>query len=171
MCGLSLINNIRDQAFSEIWILTDSQSSIQHFLELAIYRRQHQQENTTPFSIAFRSAPYPVGPFSCRPAREQVADILAKEATSDPVVREDHMVLTSTEIYSRTKELIYRTWVVPPVHPWTSTTPSIVPEFLRFTSCKMTTARGHGAIVYCLNSGSEDGQTGRHNGKVEPLPH
>ncbi|GFV49848.1 hypothetical protein TNCV_1391301 [Trichonephila clavipes] len=49
----------------------------------------------------------------------------------------------------------------------TSTTSSIVPEFLRFTSCKMTSARGHGAIVYCLNSGSEDRQTGRHNGKKE----
>ncbi|GFS78081.1 RNase H domain-containing protein [Trichonephila clavipes] len=29
-CGLSFINNIRDLAVSEIWILTDSQSSIQH---------------------------------------------------------------------------------------------------------------------------------------------
>ncbi|GFW39953.1 hypothetical protein TNCV_5116361 [Trichonephila clavipes] len=28
----------------------------------------------------------------------------------------------------------------------------------------MTSARGHGAIVYCLNSGSDDSQTGRHNG-------
>ncbi|GFU34578.1 hypothetical protein TNCV_1993091 [Trichonephila clavipes] len=45
--------------------------------------------------------------------------------------------------------------------------PSIVPEFLRSTSCGMTSARGHGAIVYCLNSGSEDRQTGRHNSKVE----
>ncbi|GFX85065.1 hypothetical protein TNCV_4998941 [Trichonephila clavipes] len=40
----------------------------------------------------------------------------------------------------------------------TSTTPLIVDEFLRSTSCKMTSARGHGAIVYCLNSGSEDRQ-------------
>ncbi|GFV41390.1 hypothetical protein TNCV_1302501 [Trichonephila clavipes] len=47
----------------------------------------------------------------------------------------------------------------------TSTTPSIVPAFLRSTSCGMTSARGHGAIVYCLNSGSEDRQTGRHNGE------
>ncbi|GFX35323.1 hypothetical protein TNCV_101301 [Trichonephila clavipes] len=46
--------------------------------------------------------------------------------------------------------------------------PSIVPEFLRSTSCGMTNTRGHGAIVYCLNSGSEDRQTGRHNGEVEP---
>ncbi|GFX64499.1 hypothetical protein TNCV_2811241 [Trichonephila clavipes] len=31
----------------------------------------------------------------------------------------------------------------------------------------MTSARGHGAIVYCLNSGSDDSQTGRHNGDEE----
>ncbi|GFW16673.1 hypothetical protein TNCV_2352951 [Trichonephila clavipes] len=43
--------------------------------------------------------------------------------------------------------------------------PSIIPEFLRSTSCGMTSARGHEAIVYCLNSGSEDRQTGRHNGE------
>ncbi|GFU63896.1 uncharacterized protein TNCV_4204131 [Trichonephila clavipes] len=48
--------------------------------------------------------------------------------------------------------------------------PSIVPEFLLSTSCGMTSARGHGAIVYCLNSGSEVRQTGRHNSKVEPGP-
>ncbi|GFY15663.1 hypothetical protein TNCV_1283111 [Trichonephila clavipes] len=29
----------------------------------------------------------------------------------------------------------------------------------------MTSARGRGAIVYCLNSGSDDSQTGRHNEK------
>ncbi|GFV58349.1 RNase H domain-containing protein [Trichonephila clavipes] len=69
----------------------------------------------------FGSAPYSstVGPFSCRPSREEiVADDLAKAATSTPVDPEDHMVLTSTEIYSRAKELICRTWLVPPVHPW-----------------------------------------------------
>ncbi|GFX95851.1 uncharacterized protein TNCV_2084311 [Trichonephila clavipes] len=40
--------------------------------------------------------------------------------TRDVMVKdqEDHMVLTLTEIYSRAKELICRTWVVPPVHPW-----------------------------------------------------
>ncbi|GFX94178.1 hypothetical protein TNCV_4292231 [Trichonephila clavipes] len=43
--------------------------------------------------------------------------------------------------------------------------PSIVPEFLRSTSCGMTSAHGHRAIVYCLNSGSEDRLTGRHNWK------
>ncbi|GFS73813.1 hypothetical protein TNCV_1458511 [Trichonephila clavipes] len=36
----------------------------------------------------------------------------------------------------------------------------------------MTNARGHGAIVYCLNSGSDDIQTGSHNGDEgeEPFP-
>ncbi|GFT72786.1 hypothetical protein TNCV_406791 [Trichonephila clavipes] len=29
----------------------------------------------------------------------------------------------------------------------------------------MTSARGHWAIVYCLNSGSDDTQTSSHNGK------
>ncbi|GFT60650.1 uncharacterized protein TNCV_3583721 [Trichonephila clavipes] len=48
----------------------------------------------------------------------EVADDLAKAATSNPVDPEDHMVLTSTEIYSRAKELICRTWVVPHVYPW-----------------------------------------------------
>ncbi|GFX54840.1 hypothetical protein TNCV_3317571 [Trichonephila clavipes] len=33
--------------------------------------------------------------------------------------------------------------------------PSIVPGFLSSTSWGVTSARGHGAIVYCLNSGSE----------------
>ncbi|GFW73788.1 uncharacterized protein TNCV_1542421 [Trichonephila clavipes] len=47
---------------------------------------------------------------------ETVADDLVKAATSNPVDPEDQMVLTSTEIYSRDKELICRTWVVPPVH-------------------------------------------------------
>ncbi|GFX18669.1 hypothetical protein TNCV_3311301 [Trichonephila clavipes] len=28
----------------------------------------------------------------------------------------------------------------------------------------MTSARGHGVIVYCLNSGTDDIQMGRHNG-------
>ncbi|GFW12564.1 uncharacterized protein TNCV_818161 [Trichonephila clavipes] len=34
MCGLSFINNIRDLVVSEIWILTDSRSSIQHLSNL-----------------------------------------------------------------------------------------------------------------------------------------
>ncbi|GFS92517.1 RNase H domain-containing protein [Trichonephila clavipes] len=46
----------------------------------------------------------------------EVADDLAKAATSNPVDPENHIVLTSTEIYCRAKELICRTWV--PVHPW-----------------------------------------------------
>ncbi|GFU51280.1 RNase H domain-containing protein [Trichonephila clavipes] len=48
----------------------------------------------------------------------EVAGDLAKAATSNPVDPENHMVLKSTEIYSKAKELIFRTWVVPPVHPW-----------------------------------------------------
>ncbi|GFX83158.1 hypothetical protein TNCV_4987521 [Trichonephila clavipes] len=36
----------------------------------------------------------------------------------------------------------------------------------------MTSSRGHGAIVYCLNSGSDAIQTGSHNGDEgeEPFP-
>ncbi|GFV66881.1 RNase H domain-containing protein [Trichonephila clavipes] len=49
--------------------------------------------------------------------RNEVADDLANVAASNPVDLEDHMVLTSTEIYSRAKDLICRTWVVPPVQP------------------------------------------------------
>ncbi|GFX29212.1 hypothetical protein TNCV_3217461 [Trichonephila clavipes] len=41
--------------------------------------------------------------------------------------------------------------------------PSIVPEFLRSARSGMTSALGNGAIVYCLNSGNEARQTGRHN--------
>ncbi|GFV99841.1 uncharacterized protein TNCV_5082011 [Trichonephila clavipes] len=39
-------------------------------------------------------------------------------ATSNLVDPTNHMVLTSTEIYSRAKDFICRTWVVPSVHPW-----------------------------------------------------
>ncbi|GFV11607.1 RNase H domain-containing protein [Trichonephila clavipes] len=52
----------------------------------------------------------------------EVADDLAMAATSNPVDSENHMALISTEIYSRAKELICGTWVVPPVHPWMKTT-------------------------------------------------
>ncbi|GFX99154.1 uncharacterized protein TNCV_2493351 [Trichonephila clavipes] len=52
----------------------------------------------------------------------------------------------------------------------TGSTSSIVPAFLRSTSCGMTSARGHGAIVYCLNSGSEERQTGRPNSKEQVCP-
>ncbi|GFV94616.1 uncharacterized protein TNCV_3826831 [Trichonephila clavipes] len=90
------------------------------FTELAIYRRQHQQEYS-PFSTAFRSAPYlsTVGPPShIGILGNEVAGDLAKAVISNPVDPEDHMVLTSTEIYSRPKELICRTYVVPHVNPW-----------------------------------------------------
>ncbi|GFX72105.1 RNase H domain-containing protein [Trichonephila clavipes] len=48
----------------------------------------------------------------------EVTEDLAKAATCNSVDPEDHMVLTSTKIYSGAKKLICRTWVVPPVHPW-----------------------------------------------------
>ncbi|GFT55087.1 RNase H domain-containing protein [Trichonephila clavipes] len=47
----------------------------------------------------------------------EVTDELPKAYVSDPEDLEDHMVLTPTEIFSRAKELICRTWVVPLVHP------------------------------------------------------
>ncbi|GFV26198.1 transposable element Tc3 transposase [Trichonephila clavipes] len=43
---------------------------------------------------------------------KEVADDLAKAATSNPVNPEDHIVLTSTEIYSRAKELIQFGWAI-----------------------------------------------------------
>ncbi|GFV34221.1 hypothetical protein TNCV_1153961 [Trichonephila clavipes] len=71
-----------------------------------------------------------------------------------------------TPIYSRSQSFMVSPAVQGPVRH-----PSIVPEFLRSTSCGMTSARGHGAIVYCLNSGSGDSQTGRHNGLKSSAPH
>ncbi|GFV85167.1 putative RNA-directed DNA polymerase from transposon BS [Trichonephila clavipes] len=68
---------------------------------------------------SFGSVPYSstVGSSHVGLLGNEVADDLAKAATSNPVHPENHMVLTSTEIYSKAKELICRTWVVPPVHP------------------------------------------------------
>ncbi|GFV70605.1 hypothetical protein TNCV_3841861 [Trichonephila clavipes] len=64
------------------------------------------------------TAPYPstVGPSYVGQPGNGVVDDLVKAATSDPVDPEDHMVVTSSEIYSRAKELLCRTCVVPPVH-------------------------------------------------------
>ncbi|GFX53384.1 hypothetical protein TNCV_2946231 [Trichonephila clavipes] len=45
------------------------------------------------------------------------------------------------------------------------------PRIFAIGQLGMTSARGHGAIVYCLNSGSGERQTGRHNSNVEPAPH
>ncbi|GFV22256.1 RNase H domain-containing protein [Trichonephila clavipes] len=66
--------------------------------------------NASPFSVGW------VPSHVCLP-RNEVADDLANVAASNPVDLEDHVVLTSTEIYSRAKDLICRTWVVPPVQP------------------------------------------------------
>ncbi|GFU02143.1 RNase H domain-containing protein [Trichonephila clavipes] len=120
MRGLALVKNTRDQPFSEIWIHTDSRSSLQHLSNWPsidnITSRSIQylfQRLSDRHPIHLQWVPSHVG----LPGKE-VADDLAKAATSNPVYPEDHMVLTSTEIYSRAKELICRTCVVAPVHPW-----------------------------------------------------
>ncbi|GFW12479.1 hypothetical protein TNCV_817321 [Trichonephila clavipes] len=73
MCGLSFINNIRDLAVSEIWILTDSRSSIQHLsnwpsigdsTSRSILHLFQQLSDRHPYSST-------VGPSSCRPFRER----------------------------------------------------------------------------------------------------
>ncbi|GFX68081.1 uncharacterized protein TNCV_921821 [Trichonephila clavipes] len=73
MCSLSFINNIRDVAFSEILILTDSWSTIQHLSNWPSIGDSTQQDYSSPFSTTFGSAPYSstVSPFSCRPSRER----------------------------------------------------------------------------------------------------
>ncbi|GFU41509.1 RNase H domain-containing protein [Trichonephila clavipes] len=119
MCSLSFINDIRDLAFSEIWILTDSGSSIQNLsnwpsigdsTSRSILYLFQQLSDRHPIHLQWV-------PSHVDLIGNEVADDLAKAATSNPVDPEGHMVLTSSEIYSRAKELLYRTWVVPPVHP------------------------------------------------------
>ncbi|GFV14683.1 RNase H domain-containing protein [Trichonephila clavipes] len=109
-----------DGTVSEIWILTDSRSSIQHLLNWpsigdstsrSILHLFQQLSDRHPIHLQW--VPSHVGLLG-----NEVADDRAKAATSNPVEPENHMVLTSTEIYSRAKELTCRTWVVPPVHPW-----------------------------------------------------
>ncbi|GFY29861.1 RNase H domain-containing protein [Trichonephila clavipes] len=109
MCGLSFINNIRDLAVSEIWILTDSRSSIQHLSNWPsigdstnILHLFQQLSDRHPIHLQW--VPSHVGLLG-----NEVVDDLAKAATSNPVDPENHTILTSTEIYSRAKELICRT--------------------------------------------------------------
>ncbi|GFX01819.1 uncharacterized protein TNCV_1022221 [Trichonephila clavipes] len=54
-------------------IYTDGTDPSSNINELAIYRRHHQQEYSSPFSTAVGSTPYSstVGPFSYRPSRER----------------------------------------------------------------------------------------------------
>ncbi|GFX66116.1 RNase H domain-containing protein [Trichonephila clavipes] len=106
LCGLSLTNNIRDQTFSEIWILTYSPSFIQHLSNWPSIGDSTSRSIPHPFQqladrhpIHLQWIPSHVG----LPGNE-VVDDLVKAATSDSVDPEDHMVLTSTEIYSRAKE-------------------------------------------------------------------
>ncbi|GFY28926.1 transposable element Tcb1 transposase [Trichonephila clavipes] len=80
---------------------------------------RHRSKNNSSAGVGSRniSSTRKVVPSHVGLPGNEVADYLAKAATSDPVDPEDHMVLTSTEIYSRAKEFICRAWVVPPVHP------------------------------------------------------
>ncbi|GFU24358.1 RNase H domain-containing protein [Trichonephila clavipes] len=103
-------SNVYDRSRSSIQHLS-SWSSIGDSTSRSILHLFQQLSDRHPIHLQW--VPSHVG----LPGNE-VADDLAKAATSNPVDPENHMVLTSTEIYSRVKELICRTWVVPPVHPW-----------------------------------------------------
>ncbi|GFX94807.1 RNase H domain-containing protein [Trichonephila clavipes] len=92
MCGLSLINNIQDQTFSESWILTDNRPSIQHLsnwpsigdsTSRGILHLFLQLSDRHPIHLQW--VPSHVG----LPGNEV-----------------GHIILTSIEIYSRVKELI-----------------------------------------------------------------
>ncbi|GFX01298.1 RNase H domain-containing protein [Trichonephila clavipes] len=100
-------------------ILTDNRSSVQHLsnwpsiddsTSRSILHLFQQLSDQHPIHLQW--FPSHVGLLG-----NEVSDDLAKAATSNPVDLENDMVLTSTEIYSRAKGLICRTWVVPPVHP------------------------------------------------------
>ncbi|GFX00851.1 uncharacterized protein TNCV_4578181 [Trichonephila clavipes] len=70
---------------------------------------------------------------------------------------EDHMVLTSTEVYSRAKELICKTWVVPPVHPWYfQRHPGSTISFMGSRSYQTTFSRFSTDHLSCMNF--EDGK-------------
>ncbi|GFV23599.1 RNase H domain-containing protein [Trichonephila clavipes] len=99
---------------------THSRSSIQHLsnwpsigdsIRRSILHLFQQLSNRHPIHLQW--VPCHVGLFGSK-----FADDLVKAATSNPVDPENLIVLTSTEIYSRAKELICGTWVVPPVNPW-----------------------------------------------------
>ncbi|GFX26781.1 RNase H domain-containing protein [Trichonephila clavipes] len=82
----------------------------------------------------------------------EIVDDLSKEAASDPVDPEDHMVFTSIEIYSRAKELICRTWVVPPVHPgYFQRHPASTISFKGSRSYQATFSRFSTGHLRCMN--------------------
>ncbi|GFT94980.1 hypothetical protein TNCV_1472681 [Trichonephila clavipes] len=74
------------------------------FIELAIYWRQAPAGVFFTFFNNFRIGILFI--YGGSLLGNEVADDLAKAATSNPVDPKNHMVLTSTEIYSRAKELI-----------------------------------------------------------------
>ncbi|GFU67855.1 RNase H domain-containing protein [Trichonephila clavipes] len=105
MLGLSLINNIKDHAFSEIWILTGSRSSIQQLSNWPSISDSTSRSSLHLFQqlsdlhpIHLQQVPSHVG----LPGNEVVED-LTKAANSDPVDPVDHIILTSTEIYTGLK--------------------------------------------------------------------
>ncbi|GFY10945.1 RNase H domain-containing protein [Trichonephila clavipes] len=86
------------------------------FIELAIYWRQHQQEYSSPFQqlsdlhpIHLQWVPSHVGLLG-----NEVADDLAKVATSNLVDPEDHMVLHRL----RSTPFLKNQYAEPPVQPW-----------------------------------------------------
>ncbi|GFW96672.1 hypothetical protein TNCV_2847291 [Trichonephila clavipes] len=105
----------------------------------------------------------------------EIASILAPDCASIDCVRSSFMKTVTPSIVVNPHLSIHDKFYSFTSCSRTSTTPSIVVNshraFLRSTNCKMTSARGRGAIVYCLNSGSDDSLAGRHNGKGEPVPH
>ncbi|GFV27424.1 hypothetical protein TNCV_3796181 [Trichonephila clavipes] len=85
-------------------LTTDSRVLIElHRCIIKIQRRKDDHASVFRVEqIAIISAPFPsiTATFSCG---NEVADELAKASPSDPVDPEDHMVLKSSEIYSRAK--------------------------------------------------------------------
>ncbi|GFW05807.1 hypothetical protein TNCV_602791 [Trichonephila clavipes] len=73
MCGLSLVNNMRYQSFTEIWILTDSRFSIQQlsnwpsFGDCTSRSILHLYQQPTDWHPIHST----VDPFPCAPARER----------------------------------------------------------------------------------------------------
>ncbi|GFW12738.1 DUF4817 domain-containing protein [Trichonephila clavipes] len=88
--------------------------SVRYFLHLLKEDVQHENKLSDPHPFHLQWVPCHVGLLG-----NEAVDNLAKAATSNPVDPENHMALTSTEIYFCAKELIYRNWVVPPVHSCT----------------------------------------------------
>ncbi|GBN40428.1 hypothetical protein AVEN_102494-1 [Araneus ventricosus] len=103
---------------NEIWILTDSRSSIQH---LANWHRV--RDNTgmnilnklNSLSVSYRIHPQWIPPHVNIQGNE-VADKLAKAGAADASV--PSAPLTYLELFSRAKSRNKTNWLIPPVHRW-----------------------------------------------------